>query len=104
MGAAEINTIIQSDRRTVQRHSRSFPVTLIPVGGEAVPAVLRDLSVRGLGLLSARPYRLSTLVCIRVPGADGSEASEFPAVVKWLTPDPDGGWVIGCMLIRTLGE
>jgi hypothetical protein len=69
-----------------------------------VSAVLRDLSVRGFGLLSTRPYRPSTLVSIRVPGANGSQASDFPAVVKWLTPDSDGGWVIGCMLLRTLDE
>jgi hypothetical protein len=99
-----INTPMKFDKRETHRHSFSFPVMVTPGGEPPAAADLRDLTVKGLGLLTTHFIRPDTFLRIHVPGVDGTPAHVLPAMVRHLTAHADGRWMIGCILLRRLEE
>ena len=97
-------SVSQANRRIVERDARSVPVTVNSVGGRPLPAILRDISVRGLGLLSCNYYPTGTLLKVRIPVENGTLDCDLTAIVKRATPQTDGRWVIGCQWVRKLDE
>ena len=64
------------------------------------PAVLRDVSRRGVGLLTCAWFGVDTELSIRLMDLPRGVRNTLPARVRHATALPDGTWLIGCRLTR----
>ena len=69
------------------------------------PAVVRDLSVSGMGLILARRFELGTLFCVEVTAEDESAPPRKHLVrVCRILSESQGHWFHGCALVDTMQE
>jgi serine/threonine protein kinase len=93
--------VARPERRAAVRHLVTRGTTCVidtglVAGGEdaveAWPAIVRDLSVGGIGLVLARRFEPGTAFAVRLDGVD----RELVVQVKRVQPDAVGHWSHGC--------
>jgi hypothetical protein len=87
-------------------HASVFdPPGSIPVGdGEVWPAVVRNVSAGGVGLLLARRFEPGTDLIVEMAGGPGRAGRTFPARVVRAGRNGLGHWLHGCSFLTPLTE
>jgi hypothetical protein len=95
------------DRRALGRYHapRNPHVRLIARPSfQAYQAVVRDLSVSGMGLLLDHPFEIGTVLAIQLRQARHGLSCILSGKVIHATAQPDGRWLVGCELSRSLTD
>jgi PilZ domain len=71
---------------------------------QAYQAVVRDLSVNGMGLLLDQRFEVGTILAIQLRQAHQGLSCILSGKVTHATRQPDGQWLIGCTLSRSLTD
>ena len=69
-----------------------------------VDARVRDFSARGLGLECEHPFPRGTLLAVQIQKRHVGLSGLLTAKVRHVTPLPDGHWLLGCTLSRSLND
>jgi hypothetical protein len=93
-----------SERRWHERHRSdpSVPVRLIGDSRVSFTAWTRDASSMGIGLTSGRSFDVGTDFAVQLQ--DGLFTASLKARVVHVQPLPDGKFLLGCSLSRTLTD
>src|SRR5262249_8034284 len=94
------------ERRAAPRHpvgTLRVPSFLADEESARGPAVLRDISTLGIGLLVSRPLALSSLVQIELVNRAGLLIRRMRARVVH-TEGSTGEWIVGCAFVSELGN
>jgi len=106
--APESNVILDpEDRRSLERYlcRRQTKVRVLTKPGlHSFSAIVRDISVLGIGLLVQQPCEPGTLVALQLRSRHARFSGILTAVVKHATTQPDGDWLLGCSLSRSLTD
>lgn len=92
------------DRRSHERYDCRFKVKCRPVGRDVPaswPAEVRDVSSRGMRLLTHRRFEAGTLLMLDITGPDATTLSLL-ARVRRVSLLAKGRWVLGCALDQEL--
>ncbi len=96
------------DRRRARRYSTTERRTVQLADGlcsnRPRAAVVRDLCVRGLGLVADFPFVEGEIVSVRIDAAHGILPAALSAQVRHVRAQPDGNWLLGCSLSRSLTD
>ena len=65
-------------------------------------AALRDVSRRGIGLLTRQPFELGTVLDVHLGAGRAGAPALLRANVRHATRLPGGTWLVGCSLSRSL--
>jgi hypothetical protein len=93
------------DRRVWVRFPADLEATLQPAGASSpirLSAVVRDISVGGLSLLTDRTFAPGDLLAVELPGPSADAAITALACVVHTSPQEAGQWVVGCTFAREL--
>jgi hypothetical protein len=98
--------MVARDRRGAARFRSVTEALVSPLDSQqtAIPVQIRDISIGGIGFLSARQYEGGTALFIQVQGDGPDLPPILVAKVVHVTPAEDGGWLIGCKLTGRLSE
>src|SRR5262245_29333357 len=88
------------ERRALRRAARWRDAAVLGPGGVRRPAVVRDVSAGGLGLLLSAPLHAGDALTVLVRGWGGRPLALASRVV-WSWPKA-GRWAAGCRLTRVL--
>jgi hypothetical protein len=97
----------ETDRREAERYysNRKPPVRFIARPSTmSRRAFVRDVSARGLGLITDHPVEVGTLLAIQLCSATAGASYILSATVQHVTPHLDGIWLVGCSLSRNLTD
>ncbi len=95
------------ERRAAIRHAVEMPTScreIALLGGNPWPAVLRDVSATGVGLVLSEPLQPGTFLTVEVPRPSKSGLRRLPARVVDNRHLGDGSWLVGCRLVRPLHD
>ena len=101
------------DRRRAVRHPRPQGVVCVVLNGsmswraeenDEWPAVLRDVSNGGIGLLLARRFEVGTQLLVPLERKRSGTPTEVWAQVVRVEPDQYGHWFHGCTLLAPLSD
>lgn len=67
-------------------------------------ATVRNISCEGIGLLLGRRFEPGALLAIELTESSEGQQRLLLARVAHATAQPDGKWLIGCILVNPLGE
>jgi hypothetical protein len=87
------------ERRARVRHECDRDGSCLPVQAEANlswSARVLNISQGGVALLLRRRFEKGTLLTVELQRSDQHPSDPFMARVVHVTPQPDGGWLIGC--------
>jgi hypothetical protein len=96
---------VDVERRGTVRFACNLKVTFRPIALlelSAAPARVRDVSTRGIGLLSPTPITTGTFIVIDLPNAHGSDPIRKAARVVRMLPSEGNRWLLGCAFTREL--
>jgi hypothetical protein len=68
------------------------------------PARIRDISLRGVGLLLSRRFERGTILVIELQGTGKVCERMMIARVIHATPQESGDWIVGCEFINPLSD
>jgi hypothetical protein len=93
--------------RVWQRFPCQVPASCQPVaarsdGDVRWPATLRDLSIKGVGLILGRRFEPGAALAIELPATPTRPANTLLARVVHATAQPGGRWLLGCSLVSEL--
>jgi hypothetical protein len=97
---------IVHERRTAPRFPCALKATYRSTAegaAEACPAGVRDISLKGVGLVTGRAFALGALLAVELVRPGGSVVRAVDAQVVYAHLDPRG-WVHGCQFTHPLGE
>ena len=97
------------ERRTAVRHLCDRETFCQPIAARRGddwrwPARIRDISLRGVGLLLSRRFERGTILVIELQGTGKICERMLIARVVHTTPHDAGDWIVGCEFINPLGE
>jgi hypothetical protein len=105
---AESRTALdRDDRRSLERYicRRHTEVRVLAKPGcSAFPATIRDISQLGIGLVAEKSCPPGAFLALRLRSRDARFSDLLTATVRHSTPLPDGGWLLGCALSRSLTD
>jgi len=108
-GKAPSNSTARTFDGTERRESVRFPSTLDAIcwqpgaaHGEPWSAVVKDISVGGVGLISRRPIEKGEHFLIKLQNNFVDLSGPMHAKVAHVSPKGDDGWLIGCEFLREL--
>lgn len=93
------------ERRGTVRFACNLKVTFRPIALlelTPVPARVRDVSTRGIGLISAIPMAMGTFIVIDLPNAQDSPPLRKAARIVRLVLAEGNRWLLGCAFTREL--
>jgi hypothetical protein len=97
---------IAGERRTATRFSCALNATYrstAEAADQASPAGVRDISRKGVGLVTGRAFGLGSLLAVQFVRPGGSVVRSVEAQVVYTHLDPRG-WIHGCQFTHPLGE
>ncbi len=101
----EANLLPDQDRREIERQpGADHPITFVTSDGEMILAERKNVSADGLGVVCDRYFAPGTTVRIFLPSITKNAARFLSAEVRHATAQPDGRWVLGCILGRLLTD
>ncbi len=71
---------------------------------ESWPLLIRNVSLRGLGILLARRFEPGTELTVCIPAGPVTRARTLRARVVRVEPDSLGHWVHGCLFAKELAQ
>lgn len=95
----------KTNRRTSARRNCSLSVRFQVVGFHtdiSRPAVGRDLSATGIGLLTRAPIRPGTCLRVYLNATDRDAGLSRAVVVRHYTREAPDRWLVGCSFSREL--
>ena len=99
---AESNAILEpEDRRSLERYlcRRQTKVRVLAKPGlNSFSAIVRDISMLGIGLLVDEPCEPGTLLALQLRSRHARFSGILTATVKHATAQPNGAWLLGCSL------
>jgi hypothetical protein len=107
--AAPVATPPRANCRVSERHPCGLKTSCQPVAARADndfmwPAIVRDVSVSGIGLVLPRRFERGAGLAIEIPRADGNRPESLLARVVHATSLPRGLWLLGCSFPSPLSE
>jgi hypothetical protein len=72
--------------------------------GKRLASRVKDISRGGISLRVPEHHAVGALLSVELPGAGGGVASTVLAYVVRVTPQPEGGWVLGCTFAIELND
>ncbi len=95
--------------RVHERHPCQLQTSCQPIAARSDkdlmwPATVRDLSVRGLGLVLGRRFEPGTGLAIEVPGPDGAPSDTLLVKVVHASRLAGGSHLLGCVFVSDLSE
>ena len=100
-------TPLQVDRRFMERYPCSrLPAVRVLAKPSFQPSQARvhDVSVRSMGLIMDRAFDVGTILAIQLQSKHAGFSGILSGHVKHATEQPDGSWLIGCVLSRSLTD
>jgi len=97
---------IAHERRTAPRYACALKATYrstAEAAAEACPASVRDVSQKGVGLVTGRAFALGSLLAVEFVRPGGSVVRAVDAQVVYAHLD-QRGWVHGCQFSHPLAE
>ena len=79
------------------------PLMIRPTYG-SLRALVRDVSLAGIGLMLDRPLEPGSLLAIHLGAWRAGQSGVLLAEVVHATAQGNGEWLIGCKLSRSLGD
>jgi len=95
------------ERRAAIRHNIDRPTScraIALVCEKPWPAVVRDISTTGIGLILQEPVEIESFLAVELPRNFGAPPLRIQARVVINRPQPDGTWLVGCRLARPLSS
>ncbi len=68
------------------------------------PAIIRDISLSGLGIVLGRRFERGAGLAIEVPGTDSQPVDTLLAKVEHTTTLPENRWLLRCRFVSELSE
>jgi PilZ domain len=105
--AKSITTLEAEDRRSVERYicrRQSKVRVLVKPGMRGFTASIRDISSVGIGLIVEQPCQPGALLALQLRSRGARFSSVVAATVKHATLLPEGHWLWGCSLSRSLTD
>ena len=96
---------LEGERRSVKRVCGDTVGPLELTGatlGLTVSADVRDISIKGIGLVATRRLEAGTALTMKRRGSGHGPSSPLTAEVRQVTEMPDGTWLLGCGFARLL--
>lgn len=95
--------------RVWERHPSELEASCQPLAARGErdpqwPAVIRDVSTGGIGLVLSRRFERGTGLAIEVPPGEQLPGETLLARVVHATRLADGKWLLGCAFVSTLSE
>jgi hypothetical protein len=92
------------DRRQAERHSSDQDATCHPASRSDITIVkIKDVSRRGVGLVSPRRFEATTLLVLELDETASSPVHVIARVVR-IVSRPGGDWLVGCAFLSELSE
>jgi hypothetical protein len=108
-GKAPSSSAIKTFDGTDRRESVRFPSSLDAIcwqpgaaHGEPWSAVVKDISIGGVGLISRRSIEKGERFLIKLQNNFVDMSGPMQARVVHVSPNGDDGWLIGCEFLREL--
>jgi hypothetical protein len=101
------NTLLEIDRRGVDRYPclrRPAVRILARPSFQSYHAIVRDVAFRSIGLLLEKPFDAGTILAIQMRSRHTGFSGILSATVQHATQQPDGTWLLGCTLSRSLTD
>jgi len=102
-----VSSSVEAEQRSSIRYSSWASAVYTIVGGsmaERGGGAVLDLSIAGLGLATANPIPLGTLLNLELLDAGGRAVATMLASVVTARPAPDGRSILGCNFMGELSE
>jgi hypothetical protein len=77
---------------------------LRPINELSWPAMVRDMSVGGIGLLLGRWFGLGTVLQFELHNQRRNSSAAVMVAVKHATRQDNGAWLIGCGFLNPLSD
>jgi hypothetical protein len=95
--------------RVRERHACGLKTSCQPIAARGDkdmlwPAILRDLSVLGVGLVLGRRFERGAGLAIEIPETESQPGDTLLAKVTHTTALPEGRWLLGCAFVSELSE
>jgi len=100
--AATPGKLPPAERRAWVRYPRKLVTMwqlLDPVGEEHWTALVKDLSLNGVGLVVNRSFPLATVLTVRLRNSTCTYERSALVRVRHCTAQPDGDWLVGCSFV-----
>lgn len=92
-----------ANRREIQRQlADNSTITFTSETGEIVVARTKNLSIKGVGILTSRYFSPGTSIQIHVTATGRVAARFLPAVVRHAAAQSEGLWLLGCHFSRLI--
>jgi hypothetical protein len=101
------NTLLEIDRRGCDRYPclrRPAVRLLAKPSFQSFHAVVRDIAFRSIGLMVEKPFDIGTVLAIQMRSRHTGFSGILSAQVQHATRQPDGTWLLGCTLSRSLTD
>jgi hypothetical protein len=101
------HTLLEIDRRECDRYPclrRPAVRLLARPSFQSYHAVVRDVAFRSVGLLVEKPFDAGTVLAIQMRSRHAGFSGILSATVQHATQQPDGTWLLGCTLSRSLTD
>lgn len=101
------DTLLEIDRRMLERYPcNRRPAVRVLARPSFQPhhAVVRDISIRSIGLILDRPLEIGTILAIQLRTKHVGFSGILSARVEHSTQMADGTWHLGCTLARSLTD
>jgi hypothetical protein len=88
------------ERRSLPRRSSDSTIIFTIGLSEVVVGQLRDISLSGVGILSAQQVPVGSSIGVRIPASKDKVAKQVAAEIRHATMQKDGRWLLGCRMLR----
>jgi hypothetical protein len=103
--AADAEETAYIERRTSVRYFSNLACRLVADDpANSRPAIIRDISRGGLGLILNQPFERDSMVAVEVPLPDLGRLRVLIARVVHSSPNTEGQWHVGCAFITVLQQ
>jgi hypothetical protein len=99
------------ERRAFVRYPAELETSCKPFGAQSTAdpemnwdAVVRDLSVGGIGLRLGRRFERGTLLVVELPDNSDGSTRYLTVRVVHVTAEISGEWILGCRFTRSLSD
>jgi hypothetical protein len=101
------DTLLEIERRCAERYPclrRPAVRVLAKPSFQPHHAIVRDVSIRSIGLIVEKPFSNGTILAIQMQTRHAGFSGILSAQVQHSTQQRDGTWFLGCTLSRSLTD
>jgi hypothetical protein len=100
-------TLDVEERRSLERYICRRQTTVRVLAKPSLrsfSAIVRDISMLGIGLLVDQPFEPGTMLALQLRSRHARFSGILTGIVKHCTRQPEGDWLLGCSLTRSLTD